>query len=196
MEEYVEENNTKNEQEGGEVEVENDENETEESDDCSEFEDDYELDLPLEDDPTEGYVDIARDNRPAVDETTQHITSWSKIGTVFVPPCLYHENNPNLDWALIEIGDQSLCRPNLFVTLDAKIQYNVQGELKESTHRPPEVRVIFTGPGGFKTGWLSTSSSFMMLSPGNRFVEMYTLTMFTGSGMRYIPFIALAFTNF
>lgn len=107
---------------------------------------------------------------------------------MLMPLCNSPDDALNLDWALIDIDGPLLYRPNLLVVADQNHGHSIHGELIELHDKTVDAPggqpvMVLTGTGGVKEGRLSTSLSFLMLAPGKRLTEAYTLTLCGGSGM-------------
>jgi hypothetical protein len=158
--------------------------------DCYFLRDEEEFELALEPEPQESLECLASQGptTSTVEWSSPPISEWSRIGNVSMPLCNSPDDALNLDWALIDIDGPLLYRPNLLVVADQQHGYSIHGELIELHDKQVDAPdgqavMVLTGTGGVKEGRLSTSLSFLMLAPGKRLTEAYTLTFCEGSGM-------------
>lgn len=114
---------------------------------------------------------------------------WSKIGHTVVLPANTADEVENLDWALVEIDHPKGYLPNHF--LDSTFHLSTPYQplrrmgpvMRENPHDGIEHRVYLLSPQ--KPAWgsvLSGSPSFVLMKPGKRFVETYTVTLGVNCG--------------
>jgi hypothetical protein len=171
---------------------EGEEEEEEEEDDDDVVQADEELlepELALDKDQANHEEHLRNDMTQGLGYSAQLDSSWSMIGHISMPPHDVEKDNCNLDWALVEIEDVSDYRPNLLVVSDAQGHSYMSAELREPSQNPVETRsdrpvVLLSGASGHKRGSLSTSLSFLMLTPGKRLTGTYTLVLSDGTGKR------------
>lgn len=130
-----------------------------------------------------GYVNSSP--LPGIESSTEPEKSWSKIGHTAMLSGKYLEKRGNLDWALIEIDDPSLYRPNLVSIVRQNYQQNLEIHLEEFSHEPvlelSRPVMLLSGLGGSKLGNLSTYPSFLRIAPGGEFIKTYSLSLTDGS---------------
>jgi hypothetical protein len=116
--------------------------------------------------------------RQRVDQGEQNDVQWSPIGHISATSHDNPEEEPDLDWALIEL-DESLHRPNLFVDPKENPHEGDPFLLVAAGDPPSHDRrvVVFTGTSGYRTGTLLKQTSYLMMSPGKRFVETGILNL-------------------
>jgi hypothetical protein len=108
--------------------------------------------------------------------------TWVKLGNA-LPKTWDSKHQRNYDWALIENLDQRYYRQNLVSGQD--LQYG-QG-LKEPSEgranfQKAQSIVMISGSQVLKRGKLSSLPSMLLLAPGRKFVQAYTLALDDGSG--------------
>jgi hypothetical protein len=175
-------------------------------DDCLlDEEETFELDVPLDEEHVTAATSIKREVSLDEEQNRKLSIPWSKIGHISMASQDTPEDGHNLDWALVEIEDLSLYKPNLLVIPEKKDHYHINGELKmqvelnsrdQWSSTSKESVVLLSGMSGFKRGILSSSLSFLLLSPGKNFIKTYSLAFSDSTGMRpvriaYIYLIAL-----
>jgi hypothetical protein len=173
--------------------------------DCSSGEDNYEddgysldeeekfvLDLPSEENSVPEATDFTREVTSDRGRIKQLSVPWSNIGHISIISSSAQGDENNLDWALVEMDNPSLYRPNLLLPPHAAHDYHGNQGLKELTElqyaASKQTVVLSCGISGFKQGILSLSSSFLMLSPGKGFVKSYNLALSDGTGKIIIQY--------
>lgn len=170
-------------------------------------EEEYELDLDFdqeddeidqEDDEIDHDLPCQKDLPSNPKEHKGHATVWSKAGHVHLNSCDLQRDAGNLDWALIELEDQSLYRPNLLVTPSADPRSRLNIELSAAamlepanaqTDRPVALLNSFSG---LKNGILKQYSSYLMLAPGKNFTKTHDLMFTDGSSKSCIRLVIIA----
>lgn len=146
----------------------------------------FELVLTPEEDQVEQEAHSAR----SLSDVGQIAPLWSKIGHISDASGDCHTNK-NLDWALVQIDDPSFYRPNLLVASVAGRSDRMKEQLREPSRKaiatgPDRDVFVMSGTCGFKQGKLSSSSSFLLVAPGNSFAKTYDLALSDGSGKKDI----------
>ncbi|KAI9764881.1 MAG: hypothetical protein M1839_005697 [Geoglossum umbratile] len=140
----------------------------------------YLLDEELDDAALEDQATREEDPGPA-----HYSAAWSKIGRISVPTC--EERMSNLDWALVELDNPLDYRPNLLRTPSSRdpppVLLHLEDQPSLETGGSHREVLVLTGTKGPRSGTLSISPSFFMLSPGRRFAETYNLTLRDGLGL-------------
>ena len=116
-------------------------------------------------------------------QTHEH---WRDFGHVYATSNDDDKISKDFDWALIEMSDQSSCKPNLFVLQDNGHQFVVGEELRESARRSMKSQVgrpvvLLGGNGGVRWG-TTTMTSFLKMSSTKSFIETYTIVLNDESG--------------
>lgn len=157
-----------------------------------ESDENVEVDWGFQDDPEVHSPSESR-SEAAVDQPTPASESWSKIGQIFAKGSSA-EDGINLDWALIELEESYQYRPNIIATSDSNFGYSgsLYHGLTHVARRPfaPSEKIgviVLNGKRETKDAILSTSPSFLLLAPGKRFAETYTLSFCHGSSMCFSP---------
>ena len=163
------------------------EEETEEDEGFYSGEEEYELD----DDAFEGEEEVrdiatTGDRTQNISQSTKLGHLWPKIGCVSAASNEGTIVGHDLDWALIDFDKSADYRPNLLVLLDGARGAASNCPLTENAKLTEDgsSRSVFllSGPGGLKSGTLSTSLSFLMMGPTKAFTKTYTLNLPHGSG--------------
>ncbi|TAQ87663.1 hypothetical protein B7494_g4008 [Chlorociboria aeruginascens] len=170
-----------------------DEDEDEGEDDRSEYMLDDSEGLQLDLDSFDENWDESTTNFPKTDtQFSQDIGQpedfWSRVGHL----CVTAENDArrqNLDWALIEIDDPTIYRPNLFgLDNPSSISHTgirVRQRDDQQTFKNHTVTVgLSSGVSGFKKGVLSSAYSYLMLAPSNNLVKTYSLKLSENSQLQ------------
>ncbi len=152
---------------------------------------DFEFDLAIEEEEDMSSVQLSvrdessRPSQPGVEESAH---AWSAIGSEAIVASNHPRKERNLDWAVIEMDDPSMYRPNLFVLPDTSRDGIVIGsEFKEVSRRSMRVEngrkvVMLTGMGGVKCGRLSAPTSLLMTGRVKHFAQTYSVELCKGSG--------------
>lgn len=161
--------------------------EEEDSDDTSEAdvsycgEQEYTLDLGFEGDRDSGAISIAKQ----ISSSGDSIPSPLKIGYIAITSRDALEDGSNLDWALIKIDDSSLYYPNMLFIPGDSDQSHVLYEPKDLSISKSKIALsvfLLSGTRGVIRGMLSFTLSLLMLAPGKRFTDTYTLRLSNGLG--------------
>ena len=114
---------------------------------------------------------------------------WFRLGRVAASSLNpTDDGDENLDWALVEISDQSLYRPNLFMNSNAERRAlwgnPPSGPPPTSRKTLTTCRSVFllSGTKGPRAGQLSNVLAYILLPPHYSFVEVYTLSLDDNSG--------------
>lgn len=118
--------------------------------------------------------------RAALPPNDLAMVHWQRIGSVSAPCCERLEDGQNLDWALVTINDLSYLRPNLVQRGSRSM--NLTEYLHEPIIGQNRHTAFIVGMSGHKLGRLSTLPSYLMLAPGTKLIEAYTITLTDGSG--------------
>ena len=143
------------------------------------FEEVFELDSALGgDEKVEGVL-------PSCFEFTELAMNchWLKLGRTKLTKDTSPRTKHCLDWALAELEDPALYRPNEFAL---RANYHGDLELTETARRSIMLQegrwvIVLSGVSGLKHGKLSATPSFFMDGPATSFTHMYTLTIVDGS---------------
>lgn len=107
--------------------------------------------------------------------------TYSRVGHVVVTSSETSDSKVDLDWALVEIEDLSLFRPNLITEKGLGQRHLTKRGLSEliSSPRPAanQAVLVLSGLGGIKEGLLSTYPSFIKLPSSNEFIETFNLSL-------------------
>ncbi|MCJ1264523.1 hypothetical protein MMC22_004395 [Lobaria immixta] len=138
--------------------------------------------------PEEDQVEHEAHSTRSLSDVGQIAPLWSKIGHVSDASGDCHTNK-NLDWALVKIDDPSFYRPNLIVASVAGKSDRMKEQLREPSRKaiatgPDRDVFVMSGTCGFKQGKLSSSSSFLMVAPGNSFAKTHDLALSDGSELK------------
>ena len=121
------------------------------------------------------------------EETAQSKDLWWTIGQIpsFSDDDFPHD--PGLDWALITFRDPFLYRPNLFSSLHNnteswEVQFNPKKEYSIKADAGSRSVFLISGEGAPQRGSISTTMSYLMVSPATKFLKHFTLTMKDKSG--------------
>lgn len=147
-------------------------------------EDDYfELDNPAAGEHYIATIPSPEETPPLTEELDIIDVQWDIIGHTFAT-CRETEEEPNFDWALIHLDDKSLYRPNRFVDTRTNSDPEESEKFDNSLQATEGNQllldrcvVVLSGSSSYNTGILSGHSSFLMMSPGKRFVETFILTL-------------------
>ena len=117
--------------------------------------------------------------------STQLSQPWPKVGRLFAAS---HRDSDNvdLDWALIELEDPALYRPNLLVFPEGTYEFGLSTDLKECPRRITRAScardiLLLSGMAGLKRGKLSAASGFLMIGRSKGFNKTYTVSLSDGS---------------
>jgi hypothetical protein len=115
---------------------------------------------------------------------------WHKVGHLYAKSSKSVASGANLDWALLELDDMKLVKPNLLV--DGRVGQDcvVTLDLREMIARTStwgvtgnqEVDVV-SGTHGTRHGRISQCLSYLMLEGGKKFVQTYSLIMSDNLGV-------------
>lgn len=160
--------------------------EEEDSDDASEVdvfceEQEYTLDLDFGEDIVSGAISIAKQNPSSGDSTPCPFN----IGYVAITSRDALEDGSNLDWALLKIDDPLLYCSNLLFIPPDSVQGHVLSEPKDLSYSKSKTALsvfLLSGTRGVIRGMLSFTLSSLMLAPGKRFTDTYTLRLSNGLG--------------
>ena len=160
--------------------------EEEDSDDASEADvfcekQEYTLDLDFEEDRVSGAVSIAKQNPSSGDS----FPCPFRIGYIAITSRDALEDGSNLDWALIKIDDPLLYCSNLLLIPGDSDQSHVLSEPKDLNYSKSKTALsvfLLSGTRGVIRGMLSFTLSSLMLAPGKRFTDTYTLRLSNGLG--------------
>lgn len=139
----------------------------------------YMLDLGFEGDRHTLAIGIV-DQDPG---TGDSIPSRLKIGSVAITSHDTLEASSNLDWALIKIDDPALYCPNLLLLPGKGEQGHILCEpmaLSISKSQTTLPVYLLSGTRGVISGMLSFTLSALMLAPGKKFTDTYTLRLSNG----------------
>jgi hypothetical protein len=101
----------------------------------------------------------------------------ASIGHIFKTSQDVRQDAPNLDWALFTIENSSLYLPNVVAARE------VTQNIDQNTVGTAERRVVLTtATSGLLYGRLSSSSSYLMLAPGNGLVKTNALRISGSQG--------------
>lgn len=154
------------------------------------------LDVHSEENSVPDDTDFTREVTSDRERIKQLSVPWSNIGHISMISSGAQDHDNNLDWALVEMDNPSLCRPNLLLPPHAAHECHVNQELKELTElqnvASRQTVVLSSGISGFKQGILSLSSSFLMLSPGKSFVKTYNLALSDRTGKILIQYSSVS----
>lgn len=107
-----------------------------------------------------------------------------RVGHVVVTSSETSDSKGDLDWALVEIEDLSLFRPNLITEKGPGQRHLTKRGLSEFISSPqPEANravLVLSGLGGIKEGLLSTYPSFIKLPSSDNFIKTYNLSLKNG----------------
>ena len=147
----------------------------------------FELELPAEKDQEPQVEENLRDSSKVEGQAAQVGSPWSGLGHVNVASLGKQSDKRYMDWALLEIDNTSLLRPNLLVVAGTDPQYpitNVRGIYTSSpSFSSLGQRVTLVGGvSGRKHGNISTMSSYIMTANANEFTRTYSLALSNGSG--------------
>ena len=149
-------------------------------------EEEYELDDVFDGDGKAQNMTTTGNGTGTVSQSTQLGLLWPKIGSVSATSTKGPTTEHDHDWALIEFNRVTDYRPNLLVPLNREGKAAGNRPLKENgkaTEDGSSRRVLLlSGTGGNKAGILSTSLSFLMMGPANRFTKTFTVTLSHGAG--------------
>ncbi|PVH73640.1 hypothetical protein DL98DRAFT_594829 [Cadophora sp. DSE1049] len=107
-------------------------------------------------------------------QTVEGGTSSAKIGHIFKASQDELQNRPNLDWALIIIGDENLHASNLVGS------HRVATSLPKPSLGSKTQVILATARKGILFGTLFKNWSYLMLSPGGGMTRTYLLTLANG----------------
>jgi hypothetical protein len=152
-------------------------------------EEEFELDLPFEEDQRTNVGISAANTAGSAKQKCADAPSWSKLG--HVTSASLDQQNENLDWALVEMEDPTLCKPNFLLIHYCEGEGSVRQDLElplravyEYWNLQDQQNVmLLSGVSGIKEGWLSTLPSFLLMSPGIEFIKTYDLKLSDGAGM-------------
>ena len=125
-------------------------------------------------------IDLAGEEVCGTEEQTSG--SWSTMGHLSTSSHDDQGDQPNLDWALIEFDDPLLYRPNLLPISHTNL---IEANRGPNVLHPctAEVRIVIPINGRCsKFGTLSNSPSFLLLAPGKKLIDAYSVAMDKGSG--------------
>lgn len=141
----------------------------------------YTLDLGFEGDMDTCAIDVVNQNP----RTGDSIPSRLKIGYIAITSHDVLEDGNNLDWGLIKIEDPSLYCPNLLLIPGDSDQGHILCEPEPLTTSKSETAssvFLLSGTRGVIRGMLSFTPSSLMLAPGTRFTDIFTLRLSNGLG--------------
>ena len=165
----------------GEVDPEEDEVNDDDGDCFSDEDESFELDLPSEEAQVSSESSFGGDLQHLPGYPAQPDIRWPMIGNIVEASPNRHNGQPDLDWALVQLTNPQLYRPNR-MPYSHQSPTNAHKLLREmigmqySTEQKRPV-VLIRGTRGVKRGLLSTSSSFLMLGSGQDFVATYDLLL-------------------
>ena len=112
---------------------------------------------------------------------------WWTIGRMIVTSQIEEVDKPNLDWALVAFHDPFFYRPNLLLLPDAhdqapQINFSTETEsiIGSDTSECPVY--LLGGPSGLKRGVMSSTWSYLMVSPSQKLTKHFSLALSDGSG--------------
>ena len=140
-----------------------------------EYNDSYELDL-CSVEPKSAGSSIFFDKAGDFAQPTKVPESGSEIGHVFKVSHDDLQDLPNLDWALINIGNKCLYLPNIISS------HEVCPIVSDHSVGSKANVILITATRGSLTGTLSKIWSYLALSPGNSIARMYLLTLSDNKG--------------
>ncbi|KAL9130277.1 MAG: hypothetical protein Q9217_001488 [Psora testacea] len=126
---------------------------------------------------------------PRGEETAQSRDLWWTIGQISSSSDDDFSRDPGLDWALVTFRDPFLYRPNLLSsphnsTEAWKVQFNPKKEYSINVDAGSRSVFLISGEGAPQRGSISTTMSYLMVSPATKFLKHYTLTMKNTSAIR------------
>ncbi len=163
---------------------------------CNSFdEEDFELDSALGDDENmHEIIDTNSFGKPMQDSGRE--LQRTRFTQISVMEYNSRRTIKNLDWALVDIGDLALSRPNLLVLADGNNSFAVGEELKETSRRSmkleaPRTVVIMSGTNGARWGQISTPSSFLMAGSARTFTQTYIVKLYDGLSKIYSQHVTM-----
>ena len=125
---------------------------------------------------------ISPDPSPPIDQNP-----WWTIGRMAWTSQVEESDKPDLDWALVAFHDPFLYRPNSLSLPDAQgqasqISFSAETESiigSDTLERPV---YLLGGPSGVKRGVLSSTWSYLMISPSHKLAKHFSLLLSDGSG--------------
>lgn len=157
-------------------------------------EEEYTLDLGSEGDRDSCAFGVVNQNPSTGDSSRSQL----KIGCVTITSYDALEDGINLDWALFKIDDPSLYCPNILLIPGDSDQSHILREpkaLSDDRYTAAPSVFLLSGTRGVIRGRLSFTLSSLMLAPGRRFTDTYTLRLSHGLGKNQFNIMGMLLTR-
>lgn len=154
----------------------------EEDDDALDLEN-FELDVTFQQDHGGVATNLIRGHSKANEDRDE---PWRKIGHVSKTSRTNNllDGSPDFDWSLIDITSFLGLNPKLLNDAYGKRQATCYQEKSLKCNRPV---MAFCGMSGHRKGILSTTMSYLAISPSEKFVKTYDLTLTDGTSTFLLP---------
>jgi len=112
---------------------------------------------------------------------------WHKVGHLYAKSTESVGSGANFDWALVELDDMRLVKPNLLVNKEIDPNHTIALGLRELMIPSTKMGLgqtveILSGMHGLRHGYISKSLSYLMLARGTEFIQTYSLVLSDGLG--------------